>query len=457
MTTNKFAYAVLLMSVLIFTTSCQSLVDDLNDDPNNFTTITLDLALNQAQLNQASLAGGFPSHLATMWSDQFTGTDRQYVSFDDYAINAGSFDDTWEDIYQRGIVQAQLAQQIAAEQGLAPRQGVGLIMEAYYFGEAASMFGDIPFSQVNKIDEFTDPSYEGQGDVLRAAVAKLDEAIALVGSTPVSDFSGQIYSSTATWAQIANGFKARYLLGLMDYPAALIAAQAAGMTNPDQDLEIISTTTNFGENLYWQFEVEQRNSYLTVDNATRGISHFRNLLGDTTALSRGAADAKTDDAARYAYFIEVGDDFATDNIRFNVTNGWAAQTANLSILTSNEVQLILAESAARTSAPAVSVAALNAARNYWDTKLGGDSYMDYVEADFANADAMILAAVTEKYLGVIGLPAFYDLNRTGNLVGATSEGGLAIAQRLLYPSTEESSNSNFPGISSLVTPLPLYQ
>jgi len=457
MTTNKFAYAVLLMSVLIFTTSCQSLVDDLNDDPNNFTTITLDLALNQAQLNQASIAGGFPSHLAAMWSDQFTGTDRQYVSFDDYAINAGSFDETWEDIYQRGIVHAQLAQGIAAESGLNPQQGVGLIMEAYYFGEAASMFGDVPFSQVNKIDEFTDPLYEDQGDVLRAAVAKLDEAIALVGDTPVEAFSGQIYSSSATWAQVANGFKARYLLGLMDYPGALAAAQASGMSSPSEDLEIRSSTTNFGENLFWQFEVEQRNSYLTVDNAIRGISHFRNILGDTTDLSRSASDAKTDDAARYAFFIEVGDDFATDNIRFNVTNGWAAQAAPLSILTSAEVQLILSESAARTSAPDVAVSALNAARNYWDTKLGGDNYIDYVEADFADNDELALAAITEKYVGVIGLPAFYDVNRTNNLIGAPSEVGAPIAKRLLYPSTEESSNSNFPGLSPLATPLPLYQ
>ena len=456
-TKNQIFGAALGICVALGSTGCESLVDDLNDDPNNFTFTTLDLALNQAQLNQASVVGGFPSHLAAMWSDQFSGTDRQYISFDNYRINAGSFDDSWEDLYQRGIVQAQDAKSLAIEQGLPVRQGVAMIMEAFYFGEAASSYGDVPFSQANQIGQFTDPVYESQETVLRGAVNLLDEALALVGDAPVSGFSGQIYNTTATWAQVANGFKARYLLGLMDYEGARDAAEASGMTSPAEDLEIVSSTTNFGENLYWQFEVEQRTSYLTVDNAGTGISYWRSLLSDTTDISRSAGDAKTDDRARYAFFIEVNDDFATDNIRYNITNGWAAQAANLPVLTSVEVQTILAEAAARTGETEDAIDALNAARNYWDMKLGGDSYQDFEDSDFGDDDEIVLAALTEKYLSVIGLPVFYDINRTNNLLGVTSEGSAELAKRLLYPSTEQSSNSNFPGIVPLATPLPLYE
>ena len=444
-----------LTGTLLFGTACESFVEGLNDDPNNFTDITLPLALGQAQLNQASIAGGFPSHLASMWTDQFTGTDRQYISFDDYAINNGSFDDVWEDLYQRGIVHAQIAGEIATEQGLADRAAVAAILEAYYFGETALMFGDVPFSQVNQIDQFTDPTYDTQESVLRGAVDLIGGATA-AADLAVSATGGQIYDTDATWGQIGNGFRARYLLGLMDYEGALAAAEASEMDTPAEDLEIISTTTNFGENLYWQFEVEQRTSYLTVDNATRGISYFRSLLSDTTELSRNADDDKTDDSARYAYFIEVDDDFATDNVRYNITDGWAAQTANLSILTSAEVLLIKAEAAARTGDDDLAIEALNEAREYWDTLLGTDNYDELESSDFADSDALLEAILIEKYVSVIGLPAFYDVNRTDNLIGVPSEGANPLAERFLYPSTEQSSNDQFPGLESLTTPLPLY-
>jgi len=249
MNKSKFLYAVLGMGLLFTLGACQSLVDDLNDDPNNFTTITLPLALNQAQLNQASIAGGFPSHLATMWTDQFTGSDRQYISYDNYAINAGSFDDIWEDLYQRGIVHAQLAKGIAAEQGVDVSQGAASILEGYYFAEAALMFGDVPFGQANQINEFTDPSYEGQEAVLRGAVALIDAGISLVGNASVGTTGGLIYGTGSTWAQVANGLKARYLLALMDYPGAYAAAVASGMDTPGEDLTINSTSNDFGENL----------------------------------------------------------------------------------------------------------------------------------------------------------------------------------------------------------------
>jgi len=457
MTKSKFLYAVLGMSLLFTLGACQSLVDDLNNDPNNFTTITLPLALNQAQLNQASVAGGFPSHIAAMWADQFTGSDRQYISYDNYAITAGNFDDTWEDLYQRGVVHAQIAKGIAAEQGASTSQGAATIMEAYYFAEAALMFGDVPFGEANQINEFTDPNYEGQEAVLRGSVALLDEALGLVGSDPVSTTGGGIYTTGASWAQVANAFKARYLLALMDYDGAYAAAVASGMDTPGEDLSIFSSTNDFGENLYWQFEIEQRTSYLTVDNEARGMSYFRSLLSDTTANSRNTGDAKTDDAARYAYFIEVNDAFA-DNVRFNVTDGFAAQTAPLLIIGSAEVQGILAEAAARgTAGTGAAVDGLNAARNYWDMKLGGDSYQDYIEADFASTNDLIMAILVEKFVGVIGLPTFYDLNRTNNMIGTTSEASSDLARRFIYPSTEISSNSNFPGLEDLTTPLPLYQ
>ena len=457
MTKNHLIAGVLGAGLLVSASGCESVVDDLNDDPNNFTTITLDLALNQAQLNQASLVGGLPAHLAAMWTDQFTGGDRQYITFDNYQINAGSFDEIWEDIYQRGIVQAVEAEEIAAAQGANLQRGAALILQGYYLGEAASMFGDVPFQQANNITEFTDPQYESQGDVLRGAIALIDEGLALVGDGTVQTTGPQIYAFNPTWASVGNGLRARYFLGLMEYEQALAAANASGMADPSDDLAIASSSTNFGENLYWQFEIEQRTSYLVVDNASRGISYFRELLSDTTGTSRNADDDKTDDSARYAYFIEVGDNFA-DNVRYNVTDGFAAIDAPLRIITGAEVQLIRAEAAARTGDEDQAIEALNAGREYWDTLLGTDNYDELDDDDLPDdTQELVREILTEKFLSVIGLPTFYDYTRTRNLIGTNSEGVAAPAQRFLYPSTELSSNDNFPGLQPLTVPLPLYR
>ena len=455
MITTKFIKAAGLATAVVTITGCQSFVEGLNDDPNNFTDITLELALNQAQLNMASISGAFPAHVAAMWSDQFTGTDRQYITYDQYGIGNNDFNDTWLDLYQRGIVQSQEAKQQASEQGASVLQGIATITEGYYFGEAASMFGDVPFAQVNQYDEFPDPQYDDMQSVLRGAVALLDEGIALVGDANVSTLSGNIFSTNASWAAIANGLKARYLLGLEDYAGAYNAAVASGISTPAQDLEVISTTTDFGENLWWQFEVEQRTTYLTIGDDVLGLSYFQQLLTDSTDVSRSGDDDKTNDSLRYNYFIQPGDASA-DGVRYNVTDGWAAQTANLPVFTAVELQLILAEAAARTDREDEAIEALNNARNYWDALLGGDSYEDLDDDDFDGDDDLIRDILIEKYLSVIGLPAFYDVNRTNNLIGVPSELDRALAKRFLYPQIEESSNSNFPGVIPLATALPLY-
>ena len=450
--------ASLALLVGLGNAGCSSLVDDLNNDPNSFTDITLELALNQAQLNQASLVGGFPAHVATMWTDQFKGTDRQYLSYDQYDITAADFDDEWEDIYQRGVVQAQLAKQIAQEQGVPALQGVASILEGYYFGEAASMFGDVPFSQANMIEQFPSPAFDPQSDVLRGAVALIDAGIALVGDLTLAETSmnNNIYVSEATWAQYGNALKARYLLGLMDYDGAFAAAQAANMTMDSEDVAIESRTADFSENLYWQFEFEQRNGYLSVGDLERGFSYLQQLLSDTSAVSRMAPG--TNDEARYDFFVQPGD--STDSyVRYNITDGFAAQTAPLTIISVAEVQLILAEAALLKSNPdrAAALAGLNAAREYWDMKLGTDNYDDLDDADVGDDVALRRAILEEKYLSVIGLPTFYDMNRTRNLLGIPSEIGRPIARRFLYPSTESSSNDNFPGVISYDVALPLYR
>ena len=419
---------------------CQSVVDDLNVDPNNFTDISNFLITNHAVLNLVTLSEAEPARIAGMWTDQFTGSDRQYITQDNYRVTDADFDATWADIYRGGFAQAQIAKEKAQELGSADLIGVAQILEGHYAAEAALLFGDVPFSQANQATEFPDPIYDPQRDVLMGAIALIEEGIANT-TLNVTD-ANQVLRSSSTWDQFGNALIARYKLAMRDYAGALAAARAADFASASNSVDINHSTTNFAENLYYQFQAEQRSDYLTFDD-----SYLLNIISpDSTDTYRG--DDKTDDSGRLAYYT-TGIDLNTG------PSGLFAAAQNWPVIGYPEVQLIVAETAARTGDTEGAIAALNNARNYWDGVLGGDSYQDYEGGDFADNDALLKAILTEKFVSVFGLPTFYDVIRTDNLIGTDLDGRAAAAQRFLYPSTESSSNANYPGLKELDVPTPI--
>ncbi len=439
-----------LLGGIVMLSSCKGLVDDLNDDPNNFTDATAELLLNQAMLNIASVGEADPARIAAMFTDQMTGSDRQYTSYNAYNVTANNFDAIWEDVYQRGVTQAQLAKEKAVAEGNPIFQGMAQILEAYYFGEGAALFGDVPFSQVNDVDQFPDPQYEGQMTVFDGVQKLLDEGINNAGDFAAGN---QIFNTGASWAEIGYALKARYYMVTKEYGAAKAAAENAGFTSDAKSVKIIHTTANFSENLFWQFEVEQRGGYLTWGN-----SYLWSMLNDTMTVYRG--NTKTDEGARFAYYAS-GTDLNTS------ATGLFAVDSDFSIISYEEIQLILAEAALRVDNTDLTTAldALNNVRNGWDAKLGTDVYQDYDLADFemggiANTEdesqsgALIREVLEEKFISVIGPPTFYDVNRTKNMLNVPikNTNAVTIPQRFLYPQTESASNANFPGLVDLYEP-----
>ncbi|RME98814.1 MAG: RagB/SusD family nutrient uptake outer membrane protein [Bacteroidetes bacterium] len=444
--TRFFVVALALLGLA----SCESVVDGLNVDPNNFTEISTNLLISQGVLNLASIAESEPARIAGMWTDQFSGSDRQYITQDNYGVADADFDNIWIDLYQRGYTQADIAEAQAVAENSPPREGVAQILKGYYAAEAALMFGDVPFTEVND-EKILDPVYDPQQDVLSGAIALLDAGKAKAGSFPVtasniSSNLGQILNSSATWGQFADALKARYLLAQRDYPGALAAAQDAAFDDPSASVDIAHSAVNFSENLFFQFEAEQRTDYLTFDG-----SYLIRMLSDTTDVSR--TDAKTDDSARRAFFMRVnGSGFDGLNVS---RDGFFAADRNFPVIGYPEVQLIIAECALRTGDTPAAIAALNNARNYWDGLTGTDNYQDYEASDFADDDALLEAILKEKFASVFGLPTMYDIIRTNNLIGTDLDGRNAPVQRFLYPAVEASSNSNFPGAKSLDDPTPI--
>lgn len=420
-------------------TSCE--VEGLNNTENAYTDTPIGLILNHSILNVVSIAEAEAARITAIFSDQFRGVDRQYGTLNGYSTVSANYDALWEDFYQRGITQTQITKLKAIESGNTSVEGQTLILEGYYFGEAALLFGDIPFSEVN--GESTDPNYEDQITVLNGAINLLDQGISKVGQLSAAN---TIFSTNSKWSEVANALKARYFLALKNYPKAKESALLADFQSSSDDWAIKHSDANYGENLFWQFEVEQRQDYLKVEN-----SYMSQLLDSSSEVYRG--NSKTNESNRFSYYV------AENGLSLNTTNGFAAQKQYFSVISFEEVQLIIAEAAILDS-PSDEVTALEALNKVRENNVVkyDSQYDPYLITDFETGgilnkglnktSALRLEILLEKYCSVIGLPTYQDVLRTNNLIGVPikSDDTTIIPQRFLYPSTESSSNSNFPGI-----------
>lgn len=423
-TLNNF----LILIVVLFALSCESYIDDINSDPNQFKKSPPELIVGQAQLGWMQLVTSNSARFAGIFMNHFTGEDRQYLTLNKYSTTAGDYDDIWDDAFVDGIAQAQLTKTLALEVGNKKLAGVAQICEAALFGEMTALFGNIPFSQANKVDEFPSPTYDSQVDVLTGVQTLLDEAITNVGTADATLYSGNRLKSNGTWAEIAYSLKARYYLIAKDYPNALIYARK-GIKSPTNSLVTLHTTSTNSENLYYQFMVDERDGYLGATD-----SHLVKLLNGTIPR----VISTPGDLARYKFYItETGSNQAPNTS----SSGVFAETASMNIISYEEVKLIEAEAANR-SGDTGDVTAFNLVRAHLSTKYSASFP---ATASASGSPELLKEILEEKYLSLIGeLQPFHDVRRTNNLLGIPPKTGTKIPQRFIYPQVEIDTNPNIP-------------
>ena len=428
---------ILMLLTLIGTTSCKKFVEGVNEDPNNFTDAPATLIIGQAQLAAIMTAESQPARLAGVFTDQFTGADRQFITYDRYGVTSGDFDNMWDIIYQRGLSQAKLAMTKAAADGNTELEGVSEIFYAYFLGEAALLFGDVPGSEAAN-EQIDNPHYDHQQDVLNLAIAKLDDALTKVGNN--NNFSEPFVSNSLSWQEVAHSLKARYYLAMKDYNNALTEAQL-GISSSDGDLLAKHGTATGSKNLFYQFGFEQRAGYMTVDgsgaNNGQGSTLKRWLTNGRPSGLLTPGDTNRD----AVYFDGFG-------LNFNA-GGYFAIDASFPIISWVETKLIEAEAAARTGGDGLTP--FNAVRSHLEIEYNAPGGFP---ASASTGSQLIREILEEKYISLIGsLQVFQDIRRTDNVIGVQVKGTGApsIPQRFLYPETEHNSNKNFPGLVDLFT------
>ena len=446
------------LSLLLFISmGCEKLVEGINDNPNEISSDSFEagvLLLKGIELANVSVQAGHETRIGGMWCGQTKGLVLLYKSLAEYNISAEETNGIWQNAYQGVVKQARLLRQQTATNPKAKQySGITKVLEANALGTLASLFGDIPYTEISN-EAVADPKFESQKSVFAKLQILLDEAIADLGASPNSLVSEDLMlaGNTVRWTKVARTLKARMYLYTGEYEKAYQEALLGVLTPLDALVFTPPAIGNGSQNLNYKM-INQRGGYWGFTG-----SYLDVLLGTKRNNS------KTSENARLAYYRFDGAS-ATNN------KGIAAVNTPITLVGYEENTLILAETAVRTGKTAIGLTQLNNLRAYL---AGGKAFIKlnagdalkydlYVLADFekngienkeglVTERALLREIIEERYVsGFTGLLGFDDLRRLGSkekdiavLPPFNSPTISQYPQRFIVAQSELSANENAP-------------
>jgi hypothetical protein len=451
----------ILALLIVFSFSCEDLNEDINSNPNDIliTDVEDKLFLTGSQLANIQMQLGHLNRISGMYSGQLIGFTSLYANIYGYSLSTVESNSEWNALYVGVLTNMRQIQENSSNTLLV---GISQIIEGHAFGTAASLWGDIPYSEAGN-PEIEDPVFDSQVSVYTAAIQKLNSGISTLQSAAGSSLSQDIYfgGDKNQWIEAAYTLIARFNLHKKDYAAAISAANN-GISSASGDMKFNPPATQTGDtNLFATILNGSRAGDL--GNSSGGQESFLlQLLSNDYSSNRN--HAKTDETARYGYY------------KINSTSGSAntgiiAEDEPQNMVTYFENELILAEAKARQGSLADGLPHLNNVRSWLNS--GGNlnsnhssnsyKYEAFVASDFnsggiENQDgvdantAFLREVIEERYVSGFGMHMpFNDARRLRKSDSAYSVPFVLVGgpnppypERMPYAATELNSNSNAP-------------
>ncbi len=221
----------LLVAAVAFTsffTGCKKEYLDINSDPNRVTddNITAELIFTQAAVTagirqvggQAGGEGGTTDvQFANDWVGYMSGTGDFALNGIETSYNIDfSFGDLpWQRDYALLFDLSQVKNKALVPGGDTVLAGAAMILSAKSFQELVDTYGDIPYSQAFKNNEFKHPAYDKAQDIYNSLLLSLDTAISYMKHTAPSSFTAADilnHGDQDKWIRFANTLKLRLLI-----------------------------------------------------------------------------------------------------------------------------------------------------------------------------------------------------------------------------------------------------
>lgn len=467
---RNVAAFLLLLGAALGLSACDSFTDGFDKSPNDATEAPADLIFNGASTTTIMFHEGNLARFASIFTNQATGSDRQYSRVNRYDISASDIDSDWSTAYADVLGDLDVAKQQARASGQTVLVNFSRILEAHTFGQLAALFGDIPFEGTFAGRENLNPEFLGQADAysdiqdsLTTAINGLeayqedDDALGL--DLEFGNVGLDIYYSgdVDSWINLGYALKARYYLHTGEYAEAL-----AALDNIERPFANFTAqhegSFNNNSNLWYGFIEVYRGGYLTANNAVAPA-----LLDSAGTQFRGG-----EDNTRFEFYYN-GSSPATYELN---TGGAFGFTADYPFLRDAELELIRAEAILKSGGTnSDALDALNEARalnaEYYGASIDEFDLADFQSGgDFADVpsgvtqsveNALLTEILEEKYLSNIGqLEAFNDFRRTDNFLQiALKQGESTPVGRFPYASIETQANSSAPEQPSVTSETPV--
>jgi len=504
MSINKKLIIVLTIGSLLGVSSCKKYLD-VNKNPNVVQTPTVQTLLPAGQLIVGSSLGVDLEITGSIWGQYWTQNPgaSQYHPLDQYAPGQDFFSYPWLYLYQANENFRQLYI-LADSQKKKQYMAISLLMQAYTFQLLTDAWGDVPFSQALKggyaDGHIINPAYDKQMAIYTGIIGLIDSANTLINpadpSVPGAD--DLIYAGNmAKWQKFSNTLMLRVLLRMSQVNAA--EAQAG----------IIALYTSSGGNFIGEGDDAAITGYgsnsanknpLYAEETSTTLASTQNIVGSNTCIDsmnsnndyrayvfyEAAANTGTIvgiDQGHYNFTPTSGSFSVVSNFVGGDAQNSASSNAPVNFLTSYESLFLQAEVAARGWVGAGSDSSLfyqgiQASFDYYSADMnsyygvtGAVGYNTYISGDTSvpgtpgywtiyptggSTDQKVRFIITQKWFAMCGnqgFEAWTEWRRTGYpdflITSLSAVNGGTKPRRFLYPTSESTVNSSFPGLAPL--------
>jgi hypothetical protein len=399
------------------------------------------------QANMFVYQEGDMGRATAQWMQQLIGVARQQIQVYNYTgVSNATYDAEFQRPYTGGgLIDIRTLEAQTTTAGDLKYLGVAQVMEAWFMGYTADVWGDIPYSQAVDYVNFPTPQLDAQQDVYNAVETLLSTAITNMGGAGAGPGTADlVYSGNMTkWIALAHTLKARFYmhqaekLGNAMYTSALAeAALGVGEAAGSADyLAYHNGSIQLSTNLWWQFM-----------DGSGGTGRAGDLVAASGPVHSTMWNMMTTAAdPRFGQYFNVAN-----------TNGGEMAPARLDagfpqpIVTAQENFLIEAEANLALGNGGAATTKLNAAQALWGT---ANSWHGAVVVP---ATAGNIANISYEYYVTLfqNTEEWNVWKRTCLPVltvvapGTAAFGGGKIPARMWYGQTEEQTNPNIPPVGT---------
>ena len=294
-------YKKLLLALTILLAGCTKNFLDINTDPNNPSKATLGLLLTHVEKGIAdglSVNGGL-TNITAVYMHQVTTRENP----DQYGITGGSYytSSPWDYLYTGPLQDLELMISQAEADENVTYSGIAKILKAYTYSQMVDIYGDIPYTEANKLSSASGNSYpvwDGSQSIytklfalLDAGLADLTNATAKNKVTPSGD--DVIYGGDkAKWIRAGKTIKLKLL-----NQVRLVQNVTAEVTALVNGGDLIKSGENFQFNYGSKSNPDERNpGFLDYEAGQRGYYMspwmYRILKGQNTTIFTGISDPR---------------------------------------------------------------------------------------------------------------------------------------------------------------------